>query len=181
MPLRKSCYIKREQDLRGDVSSEKGWAQGIAHVADALGIFSLNSYLNDLDLIRLLTAIATKFRHPVSSVYLHSEEEKLARATVKISQQNKLSIEQINSWLDLLIETERLLSGRFTWDDFEKYPWRKILTSRTEQLCAYRNIQNFLRSFYFQWERSENTIERQDPVQKLIYQGLQFYRNRFLQ
>ena len=76
MPLRKSFYIKREQDLRGDVSSEKGWAHGIAHVADALGIFSLNSYLNDLDLIRLLTAIATKFPHPVSSVYLHSEEEK---------------------------------------------------------------------------------------------------------
>ena len=86
-------YIKREQDLRGDVSSEKGWVHGIAHVADALGILSLNSYLNNLDLIRLLTAIATKFHHPVPSVYLHSEEEKLARATVKISQQNKLSIE----------------------------------------------------------------------------------------
>ena len=172
-------YIKREQDLRGYVSSEKGWAHGIAHVADALGILSLNSYLNDLDLIRLLTAIATKLRHPVPSVYLHSEEERLARAAVKICQQNKLSIEQINSWLDLLIETERRPSGRFIWDDFEKYPWRKILTSRSEQLCAYRNIQNFLRSLYFQWERLENTIERQDPVQKLIYQGLQFIETGF--
>ena len=172
-------YLEKEQDLRGYVSPEKGWSHGIAHVADALGILSLNSYLNDSDLMRLLIAIATKLRQPVPSVYLHSEEERLAQATVKICQQNILSIEQINSWLDILIETERRPSGVSIWENFEKYPWRKILTSPTEQLCAYRNIQNFLRSLYFQWERAENTTEKQHPVQQLIYQALQFIETGF--
>ncbi|MDY7002858.1 MAG: DUF2785 domain-containing protein [Cyanobacteriota bacterium] len=172
-------YLEKEQDLRGYVSPEKGWSHGIAHVADALGILSLNSYLNDSDLMRLLKAIATKLRQPVPSVYIHSEEERLARATVKICQQNTLSIEQINSWLNILIETERRSSGPLIWDNFEKYPWRKILTSPTEQLCAYRNIQNFLRSLYFQWEMAENTIEKQHPVRQLIYQALQFIETGF--
>ncbi len=172
-------YLEKEQDLRGYISPEKGWSHGIAHVADALGILSLNSYLNDSDLMRLLIAIATKLRQPVPSVYLHSEEERLAQATVKICQQNILSIEQINSWLDILIETERRPSGVSIWENFEKYPWRKILTSPTEQLCAYRNIQNFLRSLYFQWERAENTTEKQHPVQQLIYQALQFIETGF--
>ncbi|WP_287524330.1 DUF2785 domain-containing protein [Okeania sp. SIO2C2] len=135
--------------------------------------------LNNSDLMRLLKAIATKLHQPVPSVYLHSEEERLARAAVKICQQNTLSIEQINSWLDILIEIERRPSGLLIWDNFEKYPWRKILTSPTKQLCAYRNIQNFLRSFYFQWEMAENTIEKQHPVQQLIYQALQFIETGF--
>ncbi len=172
-------YLEQEQDLRGYISPEKGWSHGIAHVADALGILSLNSYLNDSDLMRLLIAIATKLRQPVPSVYLHSEEERLARATVKICQQNMLSIEQINSWLDILIETECRPSGPLIWDNFEKSPWRKILTSPTEQLCAYRNIQNFLRSLYFQWEKAENTTEKQHPVRQLIYQALQFIETGF--
>lgn len=172
-------YLEKEEDLRGYVSPEKGWSHGIAHVADALGILSLNSYLNDSDLMRLLKAIATKLRQPVTSVYLHSEEERLARAAVKICQQNMLSIEQINSWLDILIETERRPSGPLIWDNFEKYPWRKILTSPTEQLCAYRNIQNFLRSLYFQWVRAEKTFEKQHPVRQKIYEALQFIDTGF--
>ncbi|WP_287244783.1 MULTISPECIES: DUF2785 domain-containing protein [unclassified Okeania] len=135
--------------------------------------------LNNSDLMRLLKAIATKLHQPVPSVYLHSEEERLARAAVKICQQNTLSIEQINYWLDILIEIERRPSGLLIWDNFEKYPWRKILTSPIKQLCAYRNIQNFLRSFYFQWEMAENTIEKQHPVQQLIYQALQFIETGF--
>ena len=172
-------YLEREQDLRGYVSPEKGWAHGIAHVADALGILSLSKYLNSSDLMRLLTAIATKLRHPVPSVYLHSEEERLARAAVKICQQSTLGVEQINSWLNILTETDRRPSGLLIWDNFEKYPWRTILTSPTEQLCAYRNIQNFLRSLYFQWVRVEKTFEKQEPVRQKIYEALQFLDTGF--
>ncbi|MEB3341904.1 DUF2785 domain-containing protein [Okeania sp.] len=115
-------YLEKEQDLRGYISPEKAWSHGIADVADALGILSLSSYLKDLDLMRLLIVIATKLQQPVPSVYLHSEEERLAQATVKICQQNMLSIEQISSWLDILIETERRPSGISIWENFEKYP-----------------------------------------------------------
>lgn len=168
-------YLEKEQDLRGYVSPKKGWAHGIAHVADSLGILSHNRHLNDSDLRKLLNAIATKLRHPMPSVYLHSEEERLARAAVKICQKNLITFEQISDWLKILIEPEqRLPSGGFVWDDFEKYPWRKILTDPIEQLCAYRNMQNFLRSFYFQWKREENTKEKQDVVQQHIENALEF-------
>ena len=173
-------YLEKEQDLRGYVSSEKGWAHGIAHVADSFGILSLNPEFNGSDLMRMLNAIATKLRQPMSSVYLHSEEERLARAAVRICQRNLLTIEQISAWLDRSIEPDRRRpSGRFVWDDFEKYPWRKILTDPTERLCAYRNLQNFLRAFYFQWEREETILERQEPVQEQIARALQFIDTGF--
>ncbi|NEQ81909.1 MAG: DUF2785 domain-containing protein [Moorea sp. SIO2I5] len=160
-------YLEKEQDLRGYVSSQKGWAHGIAHVADSLAILSQSPYLNGSDLMRLLNGIATKLRQPMPSVYLHSEEERLARAAVIIFQHNLMTIEQISSWLKILIEPDRRRpSGRFVWDDFEKYPWRKILTDPTEQLCAYRNVQNFLRALYFQWKRVENTIDIKHLIQQ---------------
>lgn len=173
-------YLEQEQDLRGYVSPQKGWAHGIAHVADSLGLLSRSPYLKGLDLRRLLNAIANKLRQPVCSVYLHSEEERLARAAVSICQQDLMTIEQISSWLKILIEPElRLPSGRFVWDDFEKHPWRKILTEPREQLCAYRNVQNFLRALYFQWKNEENMIEKQHLVQQQIYQALQFVDTGF--
>jgi len=173
-------YLEKEQDLRGYVSSQKGWAHGIAHVADSLAILSQSPYLNRSDLMRLLNGIATKLRQPMPSVYLHSEEERLARAAVRIFQHNLMTIEQISSWLKILIEPDRRRSsGRFVWDDFEKYPWRKILTDPTEQLCAYRNVQNFLRALYFQWKRVENTIDIKHLIQQEIYNALQFIDTGF--
>ena len=167
-------YLEQEQDLRGYVSPQKGWAHGIAHVADSLSILSLSTYLNQVDLMRLLDAILAKLRHPTSSVYLHSEEERLARASVTILRQNSLTLESITTWFETLIEPDqRPPSGRFVWDDFEQYPWRKMLTAPTEQLCAYRNLQNFLRSLYFQWKRDSHTDEKQELVQAQIYQALQ--------
>ena len=173
-------YLEQEQDLRGYVSAEKGWAHGIAHVADSLGILSLNPHLNSSDLIRMLNAIANKLRHPMPSVYLHSEEERLARAAVSICQSHLLTMEHINSWLKFLIEPDRRRpSGDFVWDDFEQHPWRKILTDPIEKLCAYRNIQNFLRAFYFQWKQGGNALERQNPIQQQIYQALKFIDTGF--
>ncbi len=173
-------YLEQERDLRGYVSPQKGWAHGIAHVADSLGILSRSRHLKGVDLRRLLNAIANKLRQPVSSVYLHSEEERLARAAVSICQQELLAIEQISSWLKILIEPEvRLPSGHFVWDDFERYPWRKILTEPREQLSAYRNVQNFLRAFYFQWKNEEKVIEKQHLIQQEIYQALQFLDTGF--
>ncbi len=173
-------YLEQERDLRGYVSSQKGWAHGIAHVADSLGIISQNTYLQGADLRRLLNAIANKLRQPMSSVYLHSEEERLARAAVSICQQDLLAIEQISSWLKMLIEPDRRLpSGRFVWDDFEQHPWRKILTDPTEQICAYRNVQNFLRAFYFQWKSEENISERKHSIQQQIDNALQFIDTGF--
>ncbi|MDJ1174631.1 DUF2785 domain-containing protein [Roseofilum capinflatum] len=173
-------YLEQEQDLRGYVGGEKGWAHGMAHVADSLALLSLNSYLNESDLIRLLDAIASKLRQPVSSVYLHSEEERLARAAVSICQQDRLAIKQIKVWLNRLIEPDlRRPSGRFVWDDFENHPWRKILTDPTEKLCAYRNLQNFLRAFYFQWRKKEDNPERKQTVEYLIEDALQFIDTGF--
>jgi signal transduction histidine kinase len=175
-------YLEKEQDLRGYVSSEKGWAHGIAHVADSIDILSRNSYLNRSDLIRLLSAISSKLRHPISSVYLHSEEERLARSAVSICQRDILTIEQISAWLQTLIEPDRRRpSGHFVWDDFEKYPWRKILTDPIEKLCAYRNIQNFLRAFYFQWKHQENRLSIKDLVLEEIDRALQFIDTGFYQ
>ncbi|MGB3535730.1 MAG: DUF2785 domain-containing protein [Microcoleaceae cyanobacterium] len=174
-------YLEKEQDLRGYVSPEKGWAHGIAHVADSLYILSRSSYLNSSDLIRLLNAISSKLRQPVSSVYLHSEEERLAKAAVIICQQNLLTIEQISTWIKQLIEPDRRRpQGRFVWDDFEKHPWRKILTEPIEKLCAYRNIQNFIRAFYFQWKHQDNRVDIKDIVQQEIDRAIAIYRYRFL-
>ncbi|MDJ1183754.1 DUF2785 domain-containing protein [Roseofilum casamattae] len=173
-------YLQNERDLRGYIDAEKGWAHGMAHVADSLMVLSRNSYLKASDLIQLLDGISNKLRHPQPSVYIHSEEERLARAAVNICQGNCLTIEQINDWIDRLIEPDRRRpSGHFVWDDFENYPWRKILTDPTEKLCAYRNLQNFLRAFSFQWQRREIAMERQQTVQQKIERALEFIDTGF--
>ena len=173
-------YLEKEQDLRGYVSAEKAWAHGIAHVADSFEILGQISYLNESDLIRLLNAIANKLRQPVSSVYLHSEEERLAKAVVQICKNELLTIESISSWVNMLVEPDRrYASGRFVWDDFDDHPWRKILTEPYDKLSAYRNIQNFLRAFYFQWKREEILMERKDLIEQQVYEALEFFETGF--
>ena len=173
-------YLEKEQDLRGYVSAEKAWAHGIAHVADSFGILGQISYLNESDLIRILNTIANKLRQPVSSVYLHSEEERLAKAVVQICKNELLTIESISSWVNMLVEPDRrYASGRFVWDDFDDHPWRKILTEPYDKLSAYRNIQNFLRAFYFQWKREEILMERKDLVEQQVYEALEFFETGF--
>jgi hypothetical protein len=168
-------YLDQEKDLRGYVSPQKGWAHGMAHVADSLGMLSCSPYLNDLDLMQLLNGVAAKLRYPMPSVYLHSEEERLARAVATILQQDRLRIEQVKTWLQKLTEPQqRLPSGHFVWDDFAKYPWRKVLTAPIEQLCAYRNVQNSLRSLYFQWQNRQDPGHQKDLIQQQIHQSLQF-------
>ncbi|MGB3401453.1 MAG: hypothetical protein WBA77_02045 [Microcoleaceae cyanobacterium] len=104
-----------------------------------------------------------------------------SRYAVSICQQNILTIEQISTWIKQLIEPDRRRpQGRFVWDDFEKHPWRKILTDPIEKLCAYRNIQNFLRAFYFQWKHQNNRVDIKDLVQQEIDRAIAIYRYRFL-
>lgn len=80
----------------------------------------------------------------------------------------------------MLIEPDsRLPPGQFVWDDFEQHPWRKILTEPKEKLCAYRNVQNFLRAFYFQWKKEENMNERKYSIQQQIDNALQFIDTGF--
>lgn len=119
-------------------------------------ILSLNQWLKESDLNKILEAILIKIKKPIIEVFIYSEEERLARAVVKIFMNKALSNQSIDNFLNKLTTPDKVpISGKFVWENFNENPWRYVLTGHQDELCAYRNLQNFLRSLYFQWRNSE--------------------------
>jgi hypothetical protein len=168
-------YIDKELDFRGFISEEKGWAHGIAHIADMFMILSTNQWLEENDLNKILFAILNKIKKPAPTIFIYSEEERLARSVINIFTNKTLSDESIGNWLKKLTTPDRLQpSGGFVWENFDKNPWRYVLTSHQDELCAYRNLQNFLRSLYFQWKDVNIELKRKKYIQKKLYSAIKF-------
>jgi hypothetical protein len=168
-------YIDKELDLRGFINEEKGWAHGIAHIADTFMILSTNKWLKEDQLHKMLFAILKKIKKPTTTVFIYSEEERLARSVVKIFINKVLSDQSIDNFLKKLTIPHRLQSsGNFVWENFDKNPWRYVLTSHQDELFAYRNLQNFLRSLYFQWKNVDIENKRKRYIQKKLYSAIKF-------
>ena len=122
-------YMAEEKDVRGYVG-EKGWAYSTAHAADVLGELAKCEELADKqDLLDILNAIREKVIIN-NYIYIHKEDERLARAVVGILGRSILDQQAIAGWLERFGEIQK--SGSHPEDDYLR-----------------NNVKMFLRSLYF--------------------------------
>jgi hypothetical protein len=133
-------YFAAEQDLRGYVP-KKGWAHSVAHTADAFKSFARNRHLDAADLESILTAIADKMMLPVSTVYIHGEDERLAAAILEILKRGLLDWSAWDAWL------ERFFAWKNGWEEGDFIPTIH---------APWYNSKCLLRSFFFRQELSPN-------------------------
>jgi len=122
-------YLEEELDPRGYVP-EKGWAHALAHTADLLYVLALNRHLGREDLEGILQGIGQKLIVPTDWVYVHGEEDRLARAVVAVYQRQLAS----HDWLAIFAP-----GGDDQWHDAFK--------SRSRQNALF-NTKTFLRALY---------------------------------
>jgi len=120
-------YMIQEKDTRGYVEG-KGWAHAIAHGADVIesfAKFSLNAsqYVEWLKTIHNIICLST-------NVYVHLEDERLARACMTILNTNLLNDHIIEEWISSFTEWNR--------SDL----WH-------EEYIRISNVKNFLSCLYF--------------------------------
>lgn len=123
-------YMTAEKDVRGYVEV-KGWAHSAAHASDVLGELALCRELSDKqDMLDILNVIREKVVIN-SHVYLTREDERMARAAVKVLGRKILDDQAIATWLERFGEIRKI--DRHPEDDYLR-----------------NNVKLFLRSLYFQ-------------------------------
>jgi hypothetical protein len=149
-------YLEEEMDPRGYVP-EKGWAHALAHTADLLYVLAANRHLGRENLEQILQHIALKLIAPTDWVYIHGEDDRLARAVIAIYQRNLAS----QDWL-AIIAPER------------KNNWRDSFKNLSLQ-NAFFNTKTFLRSLYLRTLQSEE-LTNKDHILSAIQKSLQGMR-----
>ncbi|MEO8606609.1 MAG: DUF2785 domain-containing protein [Chloroflexota bacterium] len=132
-------YFAAEQDLRG-YTSDKGWAHSAAHTADALKFLARNPLSEADDHQRMLDAMVDKLILPVTSIYMHGEDERLVSVVIDILKRETISTDAWNTWIE-----------RFqTWKTSRPEPEGDDFKPATH--APWLNSKNFLRSLYFRLE-----------------------------
>lgn len=143
------AYLAAENDPRGYVPI-KGWAHALAHTSDALMVFARSPHLNSTNLGQILTAISEKMRSATGWVYVHGEDDRLARAAVTAFAREALTLDQIKHWLEGLST-----NWQGAWKDEGKSH-------------AYHNTRNLLRSVHLQ-VLSAKDLSRKEELAALAF------------
>ena len=97
-------WLVRERDLRGYVPG-KGWAQTVAHGADALAALADSESIGRLELTVLLDVIADRLSEHTDFRMTHGEDDRLAAATMAILRRDILPLDVLDPWISRLVET----------------------------------------------------------------------------
>lgn len=92
-------YLAAEQDARGFVSPQKGWAHALAHTADALGELALCPELDADDLHAILDAIRAKLMS-LATPLAHAEERRLVNTVDSAVSRGQLPEAALCAWAD---------------------------------------------------------------------------------
>jgi hypothetical protein len=149
-------YLEEEKDPRGYIP-EKGWAHALAHTSDLLFVLANNKLLGRENLEQILQGIAFKLVAPTNCVYIHGEDDRLARAVITVYQRNLTS----QDWL-AIISPER----KNIWKDSYMVP---------SSNNAYFNCRTFLRSLHLRVSQTEE-LEHKDHILIAIHTALQGMR-----
>lgn len=155
-----SAYLTAERDLRGYVVGP-GWLHATAHTADVLKFLARSRHAAADHLRRMLTAIAERLVTPVTTVYIHSEDERLAMAVVDIAKR-----------------------GMLTQDDFAAFVQRMMTVLDHAEDGAfdvtihatYMNVKHFLRALYFRLSFAEPPIDGAHNLAQQAFEALKKFR-----
>src|SRR5690606_30666641 len=95
-------YLTAERDLRGYVVGP-GWLHATAHTADVLKFLARSRHATADQLRRMLAAIAEKLATPADTVFIHSEDERLAMAVVDIAKRGMLTQDDFAAFLQRMM------------------------------------------------------------------------------
>lgn len=136
------AYLELEKDLRAFVP-QKGWAHATAHTADLLAVLAPHRYMRTLELSHLVYGIADKVKAQSGMVFMHEEDERLARAALVALTDPRMKESIISAWFKRLLVVLNVEQPAQGFD--AKYH------------SAYANTKNLLRSAFFQLEFLESS------------------------
>jgi len=142
-------YLASERDPRGFVPV-KGWAHALAHTADLLMVFARSPHVDGSDLLHILEAISAKMRVATDWVYVHGEDDRLARTIVTAFGRDLISVDQVIPWLATLTAD---------W----KTAWENEKETR-----AYFNTRNLLRALHLRVLSSKDLPHREELASLLL-------------
>jgi hypothetical protein len=148
-------YCADERDLRGHVPN-KGWAHSAAHTADLLFSLALSRHMDANYLTQILYAIARKVQYPTGYIFIHEEEERLARAALAALRHAEITPTIIEAWVAYL--------GKVLEADPPKKNFDEAAHS------AYLNTKHFLQSLYLQLMLDSTAIPQGDFLKSALFE-----------
>lgn len=150
------AYLAKEKDPRGFVPG-KGWAHALAHTADALMVFARSPHVDASGLTQIMDVVSVKMRAASEWIYVHGEDDRLARAIVTAFTRDLLTIEQVKSWIEALSAN---------W----KGAWQEEASAR-----AYFNVRNLLRAIHIR-VLSAKELPHKDDLSALLLDSVNSLR-----
>lgn len=154
-------YLDAERDPRGYVPV-KGWAHALAHTADLLLVLARNRNIDGADLSRMLSVISVKMIHSTTHIYIHGEDERLARAILEILHRDQVPFAQLESW-----------SKSFTQPDTKDWKGAFLDEERNQ---AFQNTRNLLRSVYLSLILQPGEFPNREHLSGLVLETLNALR-----
>lgn len=148
------AYLAAENDTRGFIPV-KGWAHALAHTADLMMVLAKNRHVTAAELSQILNAISGKICRSTDSIYVHGEDERLARAVNQILRRDLLRLEDIKAWGIRFIEQN----------------WKGAYAIE-EQNRAFQNSRNLLRSIYLELKNDESELPKRDEIEVIFLEVL---------
>ena len=153
-------YLTAERDLRGYVTGP-GWLHATAHTADVLKFLARSRHATADHLRRMLTEIAEKLAAPADTVFIHSEDERLAMAVVDIAKRGMLTRDDFAAFVQgMMTVLDHADDGAFD------------VTIH----ATYMNVKNFLRALYFRLSVAEPPIEGAHDLAQQAFEALKKFR-----
>ena len=146
------AYLAAENDLRGYVPV-KGWAHATAHTADALMVLARSPHIDAAALLRILEVASAKMRAATGWVYVHGEDDRLARAVATALGRGLIRMEQVQAWL-----------AASTAD------WKGAWTDE-ERTRAYFNVRNLLRAVHIRVLATKD-LPHKDELAALLLESI---------
>ena len=91
-------WLVRERDVRGFVPG-KGWAHGVAHGADAIGVLAASPHFRLPELTVLLDVVPDRVLIPTPAPLTSGEPDRLAAATMAVLRRRLVPLRIIEPWL----------------------------------------------------------------------------------
>jgi hypothetical protein len=147
-------YVIAEKDPRGHVPV-KGWAHAVAHTADLLLELAVNKNLGEGDLSKILNVISEKIIGSTNYLYIHGEDERLAKAVIEVLRRNLIPLKRVEDWAKSFIAQN----------------WKGAYTDE-ERNRAYQNTRNLLRSIYLGLKKDEEEMPNRTEFQNFFLDAI---------
>ena len=98
-----ASWFVRERDLRGFVPG-KGWANTLAHGADAIGALAGSRAMGRPELTVLLDVVSDRLVAPTEHRLVQGEADRMSLATMTILRRDLIDVDVLEPWMARLVE-----------------------------------------------------------------------------